>query len=117
MLNDFSTLESDIEAKIEAVGKKPLNDGIATDADGNVFVTDIEHSAVLELAPDGKLTTVVKDKRIRWADGLAFGPDGWLYLADSAIPEIILQSATHHAAAAPYHIWRFKPGTAAAPGQ
>lgn len=117
VLNDFSTLESDIEAKIEAVGKKPLNDGIATDADGNVFVTDIEHSAVLELAPDGKLTTVVKDKRIRWADGLAFGPDGWLYLADSAIPEIILQSATHHAAAAPYHIWRFKPGTAAAPGQ
>ncbi|GAF88527.1 unnamed protein product, partial [marine sediment metagenome] len=66
---------------------------------------------------DGSLETLVKDERIRWADGLSFGPDGWLYLADSAIPHLILQSPEHIASQAPYHIWRFKPGTDGWPGQ
>jgi DNA-binding beta-propeller fold protein YncE len=106
-----------VRRQVQAVGRKPLNDGITTDDAGNVFLTDVEHSAVLEMTPQGKLRTVVKDPRIRWADGLSWGPDGWLYLADSAIPHIVLQSAAHHAANAPYHVWRFKPGTSAPAGE
>lgn len=117
VLQDFSLDDAAIAAKVETVGKKPLNDGISIDDQNNVFITDIEHQAVVKMAPDGTLQTIVKDKRIRWADGLSFGPDGWLYLADSAIPHIVLQSAGHHAAEAPYMIWRFKPGTRGAPGQ
>ncbi|MEM9330063.1 MAG: hypothetical protein AAGA53_01980, partial [Pseudomonadota bacterium] len=82
----------------------------------NVYITDIEHQAVVKMAPDGTLTTIVKDDRIRWADGLSFGPDGWLYLADSAIPHIVLQNAEYHRSHAPYYIWRFKPGTSGAAG-
>jgi Major royal jelly protein len=117
VLQDPAATEATVEAAIETVGRKPLNDGIAMDDQGNVFITDIEHQAVLALAPDGTLTTVVKDSRIRWADAVAFGPDGWLYLSDSAIPELVLQSADHHAAAAPYYVWRFKAGTSGAAGQ
>lgn len=108
---------AEVAAAVEAVGKKPLNDGLSIDDAGNVFITDIEHQAVVAMRPDGSLETVVKDSRIRWADSLSFGPDGWLYLADSAIPELVLQSPEHHAAAAPYTIWRFKPGTSAPAGQ
>lgn len=117
VLRDFAATEDSIVAAIEKVGRKPLNDGLSIDDQNNVFITDIEHQAVLAMAPDGTLTTVVKDDRIRWADGLSFGPDGWLYLADSAIPHLILQSADHHAAQAPYYVWRFQPGTAGTPGQ
>jgi sugar lactone lactonase YvrE len=117
ILQNPKSTEADIEASVEAVGRKPLSDGITIDDAGNVFVTDIEHGAVIAVSPDGTLSTVVKDKRIRWADGLAFGPDGWLYLADSAIPHIVLQSAEHHASQAPYTVWRFRPGTSAAAGQ
>lgn len=108
---------ADVAAKVEVVGKKPLNDGLSIDNDGNIFITDIEHQAVVEMHPDGTLETVVKDNRIRWADSMSFGPDGWLYLADSAIPELVLQSPEHHAGAAPYMIWRFRPGTTAPAGQ
>jgi len=116
-LNDASLRPTELEAAIQPVGNKPLNDGFSIDDQGNVFITDIEHQAVVRMAPDGTLTTIVKDDRIRWADGLSFGPDGWLYLADSAIPHLVLQSPEHHAAQAPYHVWRFRPGTSGASGQ
>ncbi|MEM7214328.1 MAG: L-dopachrome tautomerase-related protein [Pseudomonadota bacterium] len=117
VLQQESATDTEVEEVLEAVGKKPLNDGLSIDDQNNVFITDIEYQAVLKMAPDGTLTTVVKDDRIRWADGLSFGPDGWLYLADSAIPHIVLQNAEHHQANAPYYIWRFKPGTRGAAGQ
>ncbi|MEL6934090.1 MAG: L-dopachrome tautomerase-related protein [Pseudomonadota bacterium] len=116
-LRDGALDDAALAAQLEEVGQKPLNDGYSIDDQNNVFITDVEHQAVLSMAPDGILTTVVKDDRIRWADGLSFGPDGWLYLADSAIPHLVLQSAEHHAAQAPYYIWRFKPGTQGAAGQ
>jgi sugar lactone lactonase YvrE len=116
-LQDASLSDAAIAAKIEKVGKKPLNDGLSIDDQNGVYVTDVEHQAVLRMTPDGKLQTIVKDSRIRWADGLSFGPDGWLYLADSAIPHLVLQNADYHKAHAPYMIWRFKPGTMAAAGQ
>ena len=54
--------------------------------------------------------TVIRSPRIRWADGLSFGPDGWLYLADSALPELVLRSRNHIDAQGPYYIFRFDPG-------
>lgn len=116
-LKDFATPESEVARSIERVGRKPLNDGMSIDDENGVFITDVEHQAVLRMTPGGRLQTIVKDSRIRWADGLSFGPDGWLYLADSAIPELALQNAEHHKAKAPYYIWRFKPGTVGAAGQ
>jgi sugar lactone lactonase YvrE len=116
-LRDPDLDEAALARRIEAVGTKPLNDGLSTDAGGNIFITDVEHEAVLKMTADGKLETLIKDPRVRWADGLSFGPNGWLYLADSAIPHLALRSAAHIASERPYYIWRFKPGTAAPAGQ
>ena len=74
-------------------------------------------SAILRKTTDGRLETVIKDSRIRWPDSLSFGPAGYLYLADSAIPDVMLQSRAHIDGARPYHIFRFKPGVEGAPGQ
>jgi sugar lactone lactonase YvrE len=117
LLTDPGASPEAIAAAVEAVGPKPLSDGLSIADDGTVFITDVEHGAVMALAPDGTLSTVVRDPRIRWADGLSFGPDGWLYLADSAIPHLVPQSAEHHAAQAPHAIWRFRSGPPGAPGQ
>lgn len=105
-------------AAVKALGKKPLNDGLSMDWDGNVFITDVEHGSVMKMTPAGQLSTVVQDiKRIRWADALSFGPDDWLYVADSAIPDQMLRTKSHMASQAPYAIFRFKPGTRGVPGQ
>lgn len=116
-LQDVELSDNAIAGRIETVGTKPLNDGLSIDDKNNIFITDVEHQTIVKMKPDGSLTTDIKDDRIRWADGLSFGPDGWLYLADSAIPHLVLQNREHNRDNAPYYIWRYKPGTQGAPGQ
>ena len=101
---------------VERFGAKPLSDGLSTDLEGNVYITDVEHGAVMRLDPARALDTVIRSPQIRWADGLSFGPDGWLYLSDSAIPELVLKSRPHIEAQGPYFIFRFRPGPAGVPG-
>lgn len=103
--------------RVEVLGRKPLSDGLSADFPGNVYITDVEHGAVLRMAPGGELSTIVKSPRIRWADALSFGPDGWLYLADSALPDVVLKTRSHIEAHGPYHVYRFRPGTTGTPGQ
>ena len=116
VLGDASQKDHAIAATVEALGRKPLSDGLSADIEGGVWITDVEHGAVLRMTPSGNLETWIKTPRIRWADALSFGPDGWLYLADSDIPNQVMQSREHIASQAPYHIFRFRPGIEGVPG-
>lgn len=115
-LLDKSLADSAIAARIEVLGRKPLSDGLSADLEGGIWITDVEHGAVLRMNPEGGLETWIKTPRIRWADALSFGPAGWLYLADSAIPDQVMRSKRHIASQAPYEIFRFRPGIEGVPG-
>lgn len=115
-LLDSSLGDVSIASKVEAIGVKPLSDGLSADLEGGIWITDVEHGAVLRMDPDGKLETWIETPRVRWADALSFGPDGWLYLADSAIPHQVMRTKKHIASQAPYFIFRFHPGIAGVPG-
>ena len=105
-----------LAARVEDYGPKPLSDGLSSDDAGNVLITAPEHSAILALGPDRRLRTLVKAPRLRWPDGLSFGPDGWLYVTCSALEHVLFRSSAHMRAHAPYHVFRFRPGAAGAPG-
>jgi len=107
----------DLVGTIQDHGPKPNSDGLATDADGNIYITAPEHSAIMVLGPDKKLRTLVKDERLRWPDGLSFGPDGWLYVTCSALQHVLFRTAGHQRAHAPYQIYRFRPGPTGIPGR
>jgi sugar lactone lactonase YvrE len=102
--------------EVERFSDKPLSDGLSSDLEGNIYVTDVEHGSVFVVGQDRELKTLIQSPRIRWADGLSFGPDGWLYLADSAIPEQVLKSKEYIRSRGPFHIYRFQPGFAGNPG-
>jgi sugar lactone lactonase YvrE len=103
--------------RVEQYSAKPLSDGLSTDVEGNVYVTDVEHSAIFRIGEDREPITLVRSPRVRWPDALSFGPDGWLYVADSAQQEVVLQPQENIEASGPYGIFRFRPGAEGVPGQ
>lgn len=106
---DFSKTPEEVAKSVESIGKKPLSDGVRVDSSQNMLITDVDHNGIFVVNGDSKQAFILlKDKRIRWADGLSKGADGSWYLADSAIPHQMLQSKAHIAANKPYYIFKFK---------
>lgn len=107
-LRDRSLAPAELSRRVERFSRKPLSDGILADEAGHIYITDVEHGSVMRVGQDRKLQTVIRSNRIRWADGLSHGPDGYIYLADSALPHVMLQSKSHMRSQAPYTIFRFR---------
>jgi sugar lactone lactonase YvrE len=116
LLDDARLSAEELASGVETFALKTMSDGITTDLLGNVYLTDLEHSAIVTLGPDKRLRTLLKHPLLRWPDGLGFGPDGWLYIACSSLHHVIMRSAGHIRENAPYQIFRFKPGPAGIPG-
>jgi sugar lactone lactonase YvrE len=56
-----------------------VSDGLETDDQGRLYVTDGEHNAVHRRLPDGSWETVVHDPRLLWPDTMSVA-DGYLYV-------------------------------------
>lgn len=115
-LTNSSLPPSQLDNRIERYSDKPLSNGFSADVSGNIYVTDIEHNSVAIVGPDKQLKTLVRSTRVRWPDALSYGPGGWLYVTDSALPEQVLKSKDHIRLQNPYWIFRFKPGYEGIPG-
>lgn len=116
-LTNAALPDSQIATRVERYLQKPLSDGLSIDLDGNVYITDVEHSSIFQADGNRELRTLLRSPRLRWPDALSFGPDGWLYIADSALADVVLQPQEHIKSKGPYKIFRFQPGTAGIPGQ
>ncbi len=116
-LRDPALPDRQLAARVERLASKPLSDGLSVDLAGNVYITDVEHNSIFRMGANRKPQTLIRSQRIRWPDALSFGPDGWLYVADSALADVVLQSKEHIEEQGPYRIFRFQPGTPGIPGQ
>lgn len=54
--------------------------GTAIDAQGNLYVSDTDHSAVLKVTPQGTISTLVQDPRLVWVDAMWITADGSLWM-------------------------------------
>jgi len=116
-LRDASIPNSQLAARVERYSEKPLSDGLSIDVEGNVYVTDVEHNSIFIIGSDREPRTLIRSAKIRWPDALSFGPDGWLYVADSALADVVLQTRDYIRASGPYRIYRFQPGIPGLAGQ
>ena len=97
-----------LATQVEAVGEKTMTDGMAMDADNNVYLSDLEHSAIVRRSPEGILETLLKSASIRWPDGFSNGPNGMMYFTCSSLHQVIAQSSEDIANKGPYQIYKFQ---------
>ncbi len=100
---------SELEASVERYATKPLSDGLSIDGAGNIYITDVEHNAISIVGPDKKPRTLIRSNSLRWPEGIAMGPDGWLYVTDSALSELVLRSDESIEQQGPFSLFRFRP--------
>ena len=114
-LLDAKLTPKQLAAKVEPYAQRPQADGLTIDDQDNIYLTGIEDGIIWKLGADRKLVALAGHPKMRWPDGLSFGPGNIVYVADSDIPDVMMQSNAHIRNAAPFYIFRFKaPGTAAA---
>ena len=102
--------------RVEKFAKKSMSDGITIDNAGNIYISDLEHTAINRISPEGKFETLLQDPKLRWPDGFSFGPEGWLYVTSSALNVVIAKPNSYIMEQGPYQILRFKPDSSGYPG-
>jgi sugar lactone lactonase YvrE len=84
-LRDPGLSSQDLEKRVKAEGTSVPADGLWMSAKGQFLFTSVEDNSVKLRLPDGTLTNVVQDAKLRWPDSMAEGPDGKIYVTASHI--------------------------------
>ena len=108
-LADPTKNEADVAATVKDLGRKPVADGLESDAAGNVYVTDEEHHGVVRRSPSGKYATVLTTPHAYdWMDTMSVGTDDYLYVTANQLEQ---QGSYHYGKdlrKKPYTLYRIK---------
>jgi sugar lactone lactonase YvrE len=109
VLRDFTTTEKQIESKVEDYGRYVTTDGMEMDADGNLYMGDLENGRIVKITPDKKMTTLVEDKeKLSWPDSYSISKDGYLYVSCSQIQQMPWFNDNNNITKYPYRVFRIK---------
>ncbi len=107
-LADPKRSESEVAATVTDLGIKGASDGLETDAQGRVYVTDYERASVKRGRPGGPYTTVLQMPSRFWPDTLSISRDGYLYATGNQLQR---QPSYHNGKdlrVKPYKLYRVK---------
>jgi sugar lactone lactonase YvrE len=106
-LTDEKLGKRELESKVENVGQTPAPDGMLEGADGSVYLTDLENSAVVRWDPASRrVQQVIADKRLLWPDTLSWGPNGEMYVTASQIENMPRFNNGKSTRREPYKLWK-----------
>ena len=85
-LADRSKSDAEIAATVKDLGEKGgASDGLESDAEGHVYLSDYEHNAVRRRSASGEIETLIHDPRALWPDTLSLAANGYLYFTANQI--------------------------------
>jgi len=101
--------DADAAATIKDLGDKGgAGDGLESDAQGRVYLSNYEHNAILRRNTDGAIETLVHDPRVLWPDTLSLAADGYLYFTANQIERQPVFNDGRDLRQKPYVLFRVK---------
>ena len=107
-LMDESFSENDLNGRVERYGYKPISDGITMDSGGHVYITSITEDSIGVTKSDGSYETLIKKDDLSWPDGLAVGPDNYIYATINELHRSPVLNDGHNSAKGKFKVIRFK---------
>ena len=108
-LSDQSRSDAEVAATVKDLGEKGgAGDGLESDAQGRVYLSDYEHNAIRRRSPNHEIETLVHDPRVLWPDTLSLAANGYLYFTANQVER---QSVFHNGQdlrQKPYVLFRVK---------
>ena len=108
-LADPTATEESVVATVKDHGDKGgASDGLESDTEGRIYLSDYEHNAIHRYMPDGAIETIAHDPRMLWPDTLSLAGDGFLYFTANQIERGPGHNAGKDMRQKPYVLFRVK---------
>ena len=108
-LVDQSKSGADVAATVKDLGEKGgASDGLESDAQGRVYLSDYEHNAIRRLTLANEIETLMHDPRALWPDTLSLAADGYLYFTANQLQRQAVFHNGQDLRQKPYVLFRIK---------
>ncbi|MBO2009916.1 L-dopachrome tautomerase-related protein [Hymenobacter negativus] len=84
-LRDEALPQSQLAQRVETVATTNPPDGMAFDATGNLYLTDVENNAVTRITSSGEFQVVAQNAQLKWPDSFSVATDGSVYVTTSQL--------------------------------
>lgn len=107
-LKDPSLTEGELASHVVKWFETPSTGGTCIDAEGNLYVSDVNHSSIIKISPDGKREQVIKDARLLWGDALWIDHEGYLWIPVGQLNRLGAFQKGHSLVHPPLFIYKIK---------
>lgn len=108
-LRDRTKSDPQVAATVRVVTGKMPSDGLESDANGAVYMTDPVTDSIHRWNPSTGLTeTLVHDPRLLWPDTMSLGEDGYLYVTANQLHRQPTMHNGQDQRVKPYQLFRIK---------
>jgi len=108
-LADQSRPDTEVAATVKDLGEKGgASDGLESDAQGRVYLSDYEHNAIRRRSAGGEIETLAHDPRMLWPDTLSLAADGYLYFTANQVERQAVFHNGKDLRQKPYLLFRLK---------
>jgi sugar lactone lactonase YvrE len=108
-LADRNKSDAEVASTVKDLGEKGgAGDGLESDGQGRVYLSDYEHNAIRRWSAQAGFETLAHDPRMLWPDTLSLASDGYLYFTANQVER---QGAFHNGKdlrQKPYVLFRLK---------
>ncbi|HTI92130.1 MAG TPA: L-dopachrome tautomerase-related protein [Puia sp.] len=80
LLLDPTMTAAELASHVKEWYKTPSTGGTCIDDEGNIYVSDVNSSAIFRLSPEGKREDIIRDPRLAWGDALWIDTHGYLWV-------------------------------------